>query len=173
MMPHSPGHAAALTVTPSTGSIVLFEIVGDNVVVGAVRYQREEDYRHSRDCDRNLADQGASCRRGGTVTALQSRVIRRYSSLPISSPTIIDPMTSTDATVFTILAVIPVILTLRSWAGVRLARRAEQASASVTAEENAPPRRPRFRGEATSTACCRGACRWAPGRQGCTATTGR
>ena len=30
----------------STGSIVLFEIVGDNVVVGAVRHQREEDYKH-------------------------------------------------------------------------------------------------------------------------------
>lgn len=29
-----------------TGYIVLFEIVGDNVVVGAVRHQREEDYRH-------------------------------------------------------------------------------------------------------------------------------
>jgi len=28
------------------GYIVLFEIVGDNVVVGAVRHQREEDYRH-------------------------------------------------------------------------------------------------------------------------------
>ncbi len=30
----------------STGYIVLFEIVGDLVVVGAVRLQREEDYRH-------------------------------------------------------------------------------------------------------------------------------
>lgn len=29
-----------------TGYIVLFEIVGDNVIVGAVRHQREEDYRH-------------------------------------------------------------------------------------------------------------------------------
>lgn len=29
-----------------TGYIVLFEIVGDLVVVGAVRHQREEDYRH-------------------------------------------------------------------------------------------------------------------------------
>ena len=28
------------------GHIVLFEIVGDDVVVGAVRHQREEDYRH-------------------------------------------------------------------------------------------------------------------------------
>ena len=28
-----------------TGYIVLFEIVGDYVVVGAVRHQREEDYR--------------------------------------------------------------------------------------------------------------------------------
>lgn len=28
-----------------TGYIVLFEIVGDTVVVGAVRHQREEDYR--------------------------------------------------------------------------------------------------------------------------------
>jgi hypothetical protein len=109
MMPHSRGDAAALTVTLSTGSIVLLESVGDNVVVGAVRYQGEQDYRHSRNCDGNLPDQGASSRRGGAVTALQSRVIRRYSSLPISSPTIIDPMTSTDATVFTILAVIPVI----------------------------------------------------------------
>jgi len=30
----------------SAGYIVLFEIVGDVVVVGAVRHQREEDYRH-------------------------------------------------------------------------------------------------------------------------------
>lgn len=30
----------------ATGYIVLFEIVGDSVVVGAVRHQREEDYRH-------------------------------------------------------------------------------------------------------------------------------
>lgn len=30
----------------SAGHIVLFEIVGDDVVVGAVRHQREEDYRH-------------------------------------------------------------------------------------------------------------------------------
>ena len=30
----------------STGYIVLFEIVGDDVVVGAVRHQREEDGRH-------------------------------------------------------------------------------------------------------------------------------
>jgi plasmid stabilization system protein ParE len=29
-----------------TGYVVLFEIVGDSVVVGAVRHQREEDYRH-------------------------------------------------------------------------------------------------------------------------------
>jgi len=29
-----------------TGYIVLFEIVNDVVVVGAVRHQREEDYRH-------------------------------------------------------------------------------------------------------------------------------
>jgi plasmid stabilization system protein ParE len=28
-----------------TGYIVLFEIIGDNVIVGAVRHQREEDYR--------------------------------------------------------------------------------------------------------------------------------
>lgn len=30
----------------NAGYIVLFEIVGDNVIVGAVRHQREEDYRH-------------------------------------------------------------------------------------------------------------------------------
>ena len=30
----------------NTGYIELFEIVGDDVVVGAVRHQREEDYRH-------------------------------------------------------------------------------------------------------------------------------
>jgi plasmid stabilization system protein ParE len=30
----------------ATGYIVLFEIVNDEVVVGAVRHQREEDYRH-------------------------------------------------------------------------------------------------------------------------------
>ena len=29
-----------------TGYIVLFEVVGDDVVVGALRHQREEDYRH-------------------------------------------------------------------------------------------------------------------------------
>ena len=29
----------------SAGYVVLFEIVGDDVVVGAVRHQREEDYR--------------------------------------------------------------------------------------------------------------------------------
>jgi len=29
-----------------TGCIVLFEIVDNEVVVGAVRHQREEDYRH-------------------------------------------------------------------------------------------------------------------------------
>ena len=29
-----------------TGYIVLFEIVGDDVIVGAFRHQREEDYRH-------------------------------------------------------------------------------------------------------------------------------
>ncbi|MCU7376201.1 hypothetical protein PEC18_36800 [Paucibacter sp. O1-1] len=28
------------------GYVVLFEIVGNDVVVGAVRHQREEDYRH-------------------------------------------------------------------------------------------------------------------------------
>ncbi len=28
-----------------TGYVVLFEIVGDDVVVGAIRHQREEDYR--------------------------------------------------------------------------------------------------------------------------------
>ena len=28
------------------GYIVLFEIVGDDVIVGAVRHEREEDYRH-------------------------------------------------------------------------------------------------------------------------------
>ena len=28
-----------------TGYVVLFEIIGDDVVVGAVRHQREEDYR--------------------------------------------------------------------------------------------------------------------------------
>lgn len=28
------------------GYVVLFEIIGDDVVVGAVRHQREEDYRH-------------------------------------------------------------------------------------------------------------------------------
>jgi len=28
------------------GYILLFEVVGDEVVVGAVRHQREEDYRH-------------------------------------------------------------------------------------------------------------------------------
>jgi plasmid stabilization system protein ParE len=30
----------------AAGYIVLFEIVGDDVIVGAVRHQREEDYRH-------------------------------------------------------------------------------------------------------------------------------
>lgn len=29
----------------SAGYVVLFEIVGDDVIVGAVRHQREEDYR--------------------------------------------------------------------------------------------------------------------------------
>lgn len=29
-----------------SGYILLFEIVGDDIVVGAVRHQREEDYRH-------------------------------------------------------------------------------------------------------------------------------
>jgi plasmid stabilization system protein ParE len=29
-----------------TGYVVLFEIIGDDVVVGAIRHQREEDYRH-------------------------------------------------------------------------------------------------------------------------------
>jgi len=35
-------------IVPSGGAgyIVLFEIVGDDVIVGAVRHQREEDYRH-------------------------------------------------------------------------------------------------------------------------------
>ena len=28
------------------GYIILFEVVGDDVLVGAVRHQREEDYRH-------------------------------------------------------------------------------------------------------------------------------
>lgn len=28
------------------GYIVLFEVVGNHVIVGAVRHQREEDYRH-------------------------------------------------------------------------------------------------------------------------------
>lgn len=28
------------------GYVVLFEIIGEDVVVGAVRHQREEDYRH-------------------------------------------------------------------------------------------------------------------------------
>jgi len=28
-----------------TGYVVLFEIIGDDVVVGAIRHQREEDYR--------------------------------------------------------------------------------------------------------------------------------
>ena len=41
------GHSRELIVPFSgTGSIVLFGIVGDNVIVGAVRHQREEDYRH-------------------------------------------------------------------------------------------------------------------------------
>ncbi len=30
----------------SAGHVVLFEIFGDDVVVGAVRHHREEDYRH-------------------------------------------------------------------------------------------------------------------------------
>ena len=30
----------------SAGYVLLFEIVGNDVVVGAVRHQREEDYRH-------------------------------------------------------------------------------------------------------------------------------
>jgi len=30
----------------AAGYIILFEIVGDKVVVGAVRHQREDDYRH-------------------------------------------------------------------------------------------------------------------------------
>ncbi|MFN9504328.1 MAG: type II toxin-antitoxin system RelE/ParE family toxin, partial [Rubrivivax sp.] len=30
----------------ATGYVVLFEVVGDDVVVGAVRHQREDDYRH-------------------------------------------------------------------------------------------------------------------------------
>jgi plasmid stabilization system protein ParE len=29
-----------------TGYIVLFEVIGNDVVVGAIRHQREEDYRH-------------------------------------------------------------------------------------------------------------------------------
>jgi len=28
-----------------TGYVVLFEIIGDDVIVGAIRHQREEDYR--------------------------------------------------------------------------------------------------------------------------------
>jgi hypothetical protein len=30
----------------SAGYVVLFEVIGNDVVVGAVRHQREEDYRH-------------------------------------------------------------------------------------------------------------------------------
>jgi plasmid stabilization system protein ParE len=30
----------------SAGYVVLFEVVGEHVVVGAVRHQREEDFRH-------------------------------------------------------------------------------------------------------------------------------
>lgn len=30
----------------ATGYVVLVEVVGDEVVVGAVRHQREDDYRH-------------------------------------------------------------------------------------------------------------------------------
>ena len=30
----------------ATGYVVLFEVVGDEVVAGAVRHQREDDYRH-------------------------------------------------------------------------------------------------------------------------------
>jgi plasmid stabilization system protein ParE len=30
----------------AAGHVVLFEVVGDAVIVGAVRHQREEDYRH-------------------------------------------------------------------------------------------------------------------------------
>jgi len=30
----------------STGYVLLFEIVGDEVLVSAVRHQREDDYRH-------------------------------------------------------------------------------------------------------------------------------
>lgn len=30
----------------SAGYVVLFEIVGEQVIVGAVRHQREDDYRH-------------------------------------------------------------------------------------------------------------------------------
>ena len=30
----------------TTGYVVLFEVVGDEVVVGAVRHQREDDHRH-------------------------------------------------------------------------------------------------------------------------------
>lgn len=29
-----------------SGYILVFEIIGDDIVVGAVRHQREEDYRH-------------------------------------------------------------------------------------------------------------------------------
>jgi len=40
------GHSRELIVPfGSAGYIALFEIVGDDVVVGAVRHQREEDYR--------------------------------------------------------------------------------------------------------------------------------
>jgi len=30
----------------TTGYVVLFEIVDDSVIVGALRYQLEQDYRH-------------------------------------------------------------------------------------------------------------------------------
>jgi len=40
------GHSRELIVPfGGTGYIVLFEIIGDNVIAGAVRHQREEDYR--------------------------------------------------------------------------------------------------------------------------------
>jgi len=30
----------------ATGYVVLFEVIGNEVVIGAVRHQREDDYRH-------------------------------------------------------------------------------------------------------------------------------
>lgn len=44
---HGNGRSRELVVPfGGTGYIVLFEIIGNNVIVGAVRHQREEDYRH-------------------------------------------------------------------------------------------------------------------------------